>query len=785
MKIAKIIHKNLKLLSRSRGSIITTLIGPLLIIVLVGLAFGNITSYNINVGVYAPNYNDLTNSFVQKLEDQEFKIVKFPLQDLCINEIKKGTIHTCVFFPNNFDIGGNQSSTIEFYVDETNINVVSMVKEAVTKQVTSRMQELSEDLTEGILQKIDDVKVSAAEQTQMIATLIESGNAVSSGVSEVQSDLSDMDIDFNKNDLKLSTLDGLADDVYYDMEDIKDQGLDAVDRGLDLISAIRGLSPSPEISNELNDAEDDLEAMETSFNASSSMSSLLLQISNVSSLVSQLSTRLNTADATKNNIRDELTQIKQDIVKFQDDLQELQFTIDSMTGNVGDIKVQNAEGIVAPVKTLIKPVVAEKAPLHYMLPSLIVLVIMFISMLLAGTIVVMEKSSSAYFRNFVTPTGELTFLYGIFFTNLIVVSAQMLLVLLASLGVFKAAILSNFASIFLIVLLCISIYTVIGMIIGFLFNSQEIVSLGGISVGSLFLLMSNVIFPLEKMPSYMIKLAQYNPFILSESLLRKAMLFNTDIIYLMTDMFMLIFITIVLFIILFGISKFKTQLFLSGVHILKHGKKYATLDKEKLEELKKENIVEEKKSKKSKKEETVVEEPDYTEMDVPKKKGGFFRNLFKKTTMVFEEPKMLKEQVSEFVKKEDEKPKGKKKPEKKEKKKEEKKKPEKKEEKPKVKGFFEKIAAKKPKEESTNPLLSKLEPHQYFVLSSGNIVKSFKELVVMLKGMDDETFKYHVGKDKNDFYLWIKNVLKAEAVAKKIERIKDKKKMSAILKRFL
>jgi ABC-type multidrug transport system permease subunit len=815
MKIAKIIHKNLKLLMRSKGSVITTLIGPLVVIFLVGLAFGNITTTNINVGIYAPNYNELTDSFVDRLENQSFKIVKYPVQDLCINEIKKGTIHTCIFFPANFAVGGNQSSTIEFYVDETNVNVVSMVKEAVSKQVESRLQELSEDLTEDVLSKIDDVKNSAEEQIQLITQLIDDSNSINSEINDASEDISAMEIDFKKSDLT----DGL-DDLETDLDLLNDRGKGAVNDALDLVDDIQATdysaaADSSTITSLLNSAEDDFEDILDDFNESN-INAILTKIQNVSAKVSEINSKMNTADATKNNVRDNLVQVKQDISRLQDNLLELQRIVETMTGNVGNVQVTSASGIVAPVKTLVKPVVAEKAPLHYMLPSLIVLVIMFISMMLAGTLVVMEKTSSAFFRNFVTPTNDVIFLYGTFFTNLIVVGLQMILVLLASLGVFQAAILNNLGSILIVIFLSIGLYTIIGMIIGYLFHSQEMVSLGGISVGSLFLLMSNVIFPLEQMPEYMIKLARFNPFIISESLLRKAILFNTDIIYLINEIFLLFAMIVILFLILVGIEKVGKNIFLTGVHFLKH-KKYSTLDKDKLEELKKQSGIttSDDKDKKGKKkgdgpeiedrsQETPDEEPDYQEMDVPKKEN-FFSKFFKKSGKVFDDaPNMLKDEVEEFVKEEESK-KGVKKGTK-GKKEEQPKKPTlpkgkvgkavakavqkvapKKDgdAKEKVKKIINKIAGKPSEEEQNNPLLSKLEPHQYFVLSSGNIVKSYKELVQMLDSMDSETFQYHVGKDKNDFYLWIKNVLKAEDVAKKIEKTKDRKSMSKILKKFL
>ncbi|MFP4400411.1 MAG: ABC transporter permease [Candidatus Woesearchaeota archaeon] len=790
MKIAKIIQKNLKLLMRSKGSIITTLIGPLVIIFLVGLAFGNISSYNINVGVYSTEYNDLTDSFISKLENQSFKVVKYPLEDICINEIKKGTIHTCIFFPDDFDIGGNKSSTIEFYVDETNVNIVSMVKEAVTKQVQSRMQELSEDLTAGILQKIDDVKESAKEQTRVVTDLIDESSRVKGEIDSIQTDVNDLDLNFDKDSLQIGNLDDSAEDARTNIRTLNTRADSAVDLGEDLIDDIRALDHSADIESLLDSAEDDLSDLKSNINTSYStandkINDVLAKLANLSSSVNDMNTRFNSADATKYGIRDDLSKVKNDLVSFGTELASLQDQINTMGGNVDNVEVKNAQGIVAPIKVVVKPVVAEKAPLHYMLPSLVVLVIMFISMMLAGTMVIMEKTSSAYFRNFVTPTVDVTFLYGIFFTNLIVVGLQMFLVLSASMGVFGASIMNNIVAISIVVVLSIAIYTIIGMIIGHLFTTQEMVSLGGISVGSLFLLMSNVIFPIEKMPDYLLKLADYNPFNISEYLLRQVLLFNTEIVYLMDDIFTLVLMIVVLFLILVLVQKLGKMVFLTGVHFFKH-KKYSTIDKEKLEEIKNKGALADSgedgkdKSEKVKPIDDQTDDPD--NMESPDENTGFFRNLFKKTTHVFEEPKLLKDQIKEFEQEEfNEEDKGKSKSKKSKKSKSEKNDDADKNGK-KVKDIISRITGKKGE---TNPLLAKLEPHQYFVLSSGNIVKSYKDLVDMLDSMDDDTFNYHVGKDKNDFYLWIKNVLKVDEIADKIEKVQDRKQMLKILKKYI
>ena len=60
----EIIKKDFKLLVRSKSSALVVLLGPLLIIFLVGLAFNTSSMYNLKVSVYSESYSDLTNSVI-------------------------------------------------------------------------------------------------------------------------------------------------------------------------------------------------------------------------------------------------------------------------------------------------------------------------------------------------------------------------------------------------------------------------------------------------------------------------------------------------------------------------------------------------------------------------------------------------------------------------------------------------------------------------------------------------------------------------------------------------
>ena len=75
-KLIEIIKKNLRLLIRSKSSALIVLLGPLLLILLISMAFNTTSLYDINIGTYSGSYSELSNSIIEKLNQDEFNVIK-------------------------------------------------------------------------------------------------------------------------------------------------------------------------------------------------------------------------------------------------------------------------------------------------------------------------------------------------------------------------------------------------------------------------------------------------------------------------------------------------------------------------------------------------------------------------------------------------------------------------------------------------------------------------------------------------------------------------------------
>lgn len=71
-----------------------------------------------------------------------------------------------------------------------------------------------------------------------------------------------------------------------------------------------------------------------------------------------------------------------------------------------------------------------------------------------------------------------------------------------------------------------------------------------------------------------------------------------------------------------------------------------------------------------------------------------------------------------------------------------------------------------------------------FYFHNGQTADSVKKLIKVLETLDEETFKYHCNKDKNDFYTWLSTGLNDAKAAAGIKAVKTRKSMLVKLKQL-
>lgn len=88
---------------------------------------------------------------------------------------------------------------------------------------------------------------------------------------------------------------------------------------------------------------------------------------------------------------------------------------------------------------------------------------------------------------------------------------------------------------------------------------------------------------------------------------------------------------------------------------------------------------------------------------------------------------------------------------------------------------------KKMTKECAESFLRDVAPEQCFWVNNGPIIGNLSSLPKALKEISKETFLHHVNKDKNDFTVWINDVIGDKALAGELLKVKSK---DALLKKI-
>jgi ABC-type multidrug transport system permease subunit len=276
-------------------------------------------------------------------------------------------------------------------------------------------------------------------------------------------------------------------------------------------------------------------------------SALSVPADNVSSVIKDLEDIKDEFDANNSGLGediDDVLEILESIEEESDmaveglaDISEQQDSVilklNNATSNLNSIivtlnsyKSVGADDIVSPIETRIEAITVDSNNRDYIVPIILSLIALFGAILLSSTIVLREKKTKAFFRNFMAPTKNFTFVLSIYLTCLIIVFIQFLFIFVGIEYILKIDIVPILGPLALILLVALSSFIAIGMFIGYLFMSEETVIFSSMIVAALLMFFSNIILPLENISHELVRFLEFNPLVVANLALKKIILFN-------------------------------------------------------------------------------------------------------------------------------------------------------------------------------------------------------------------------------------------------------------------
>jgi ABC-2 type transport system permease protein len=477
VKLYFILAKNFKLILRSKRSAILFLVGPLLIVFLLGLAFNTSNLYDMNVAVYSESYSTISEDIVGNLSDSQYNVEKMNSEAECLDAVKFHNFHVCLVFPSNMILDNSANNIITIHVDNSRLNIANLISSQISSKVFVSAEELSEDMVSSILTVLDTVNTEVATSQATITNLQSLNSEAASSATSASSDLGGIDLTYSTVDTTL------------------------VDTEITQIISQNNISQST-----FTNLEAEIDSLINSYNA--------------------LTSKISTASSAITTTTSGLTALQSSLTSGDEKISKVSTSLTNMDTNIDTIKITNVDNIVTPIKTSIEPISSSNNYLLYIIPSILVMIFMFVALLLSSSNIITEKQSLAYFRNFITPTYDFLFILGQFLSNMTILFVE-IIVVMATLYYFvpEPGVVSYiFAT--LVLLVASALFVSLGMLIGYMFNTKQTVVLGALSAGIVALFFSNTILPLETLSTVTRKVLMYNPFVLSAGLIKKILLFG-------------------------------------------------------------------------------------------------------------------------------------------------------------------------------------------------------------------------------------------------------------------
>ncbi|MBI4154182.1 ABC transporter permease [Candidatus Woesearchaeota archaeon] len=481
LKLWFVMLKNYKLMVRSKTSVLIFFFGPLLLMFLVGVGFNTSSLVGLTIATYSESYSPLSESLLANLSDSQFTVAKVTSQDECIESVKFESFQMCIIFPKDMAVDNSiEDNNIVLYVDNSRLNIANEITRLLSSKVELQAEEVSSGLVSDMLAAMGDVNAKALAGRSTV-------NALDSSQDNIQSRIGILVGNFDAVDFSYS--------------------------GLDTSGAL----------SEITDIEEDYNI------SSSAFDELKVAIGNLGTQYSALGKKLDDAKEKSKALQDDASAISGLVGSTKTSIVTTGSTFDEITAEVSRIKVTNVASIVSPITTTIKPLSLKRSYLIFTFPILLIILVMFVTLLMSSTGIMREKSSKAYFRNFITPTYDGLFMVGQYLTDLSIILLQLAIVLgLASVFIHEIS-WQVYIIVGSILLILATLFIFLGMAIGYLFNTQESVSVAAVSVSLIFLVFSNAILPIEALSGVLRKVVEYNPVVIAESILKRLLIFDTNV----------------------------------------------------------------------------------------------------------------------------------------------------------------------------------------------------------------------------------------------------------------
>lgn len=603
------IYKNFKLIFRNWSSLVLIIIAPLLLILLVGYSLSSDSLHDIKIGVAAPATLDLAE--FQKNITGAAQIIKYGQIESCLEDMALANTHICLEITGDMKPKGDELPTgeVKFYYDNTRMKMTlplmtqikdffGLTSEKISLISTQTIFDNLQNFVGYLNQRINDLEDSKKEAESIRQDLIERREQLVKvrgdfkpkylAVKAVQKDVHKYSSSLtNSTDALIDSLDQLKSAIQTAEQSASVvsnplSGLNAFNASLPNITLPNASLPNISLPNltlpnitipnitlprapknvtignyVLNISSSELENQIDSVKSKTVVTRN--EVSNVTRTFDDAVKQLDDIDAL---LEGEINRTDNYIVKINQSVKKMDAIIAEARGKLKEISrfdSSDAEKIVKPISQEFQQLKQGVKGVQLAFPILLTTVIVFISLLFANIITLLEIYNRAYTRNILAPVNDLLYTSGMALTNFIVVFFQICILLLVAQFKFNVDIAGHVWQILPIVIIMVFIFVFIGMIIAYLSGNIQTSILITTFVALAFFLLSDLLNTLEAMPILAAAVAKLNPVVVANAMFRKIIFFDVSLSGQISQLAVLLAYMAVAFIVLVLISKRKNK----------------------------------------------------------------------------------------------------------------------------------------------------------------------------------------------------------------------------------
>ncbi|RME31439.1 hypothetical protein D6789_02745, partial [Candidatus Woesearchaeota archaeon] len=484
----------------------------------------------------------------------------------CTERVRTGEIHSCVLFDPDFRVKQNGTNHVTFVVDNSRVNLVYQVIDALGKEFNLQSSAITRALTDDLLERLLLVQREVVAQIALADSVDADHAAVLSRLHESEDALKRVDLDIGFADLRevrsrVQTLSALVIEMDQAAEDAIQDTIDVIDDVKERCTAcsnatIAYLESEQEV---LENATEQLDALAAG--APTAVAEVGKIVDDAAQAMLKAKNRFDEVARASTDIQDALAMSGERLTLASLKLSQLRGTLRNINDALQKPLGLHSGSVSAPITTTIEPL-SEESQLTFTYPAILMLVIMFLGLMLSSSLIVKDKTSTAAFRNFTTATRDEYHVFLSFVTTFLVLFVQCLIVLVITWFFVDTSFFDNFGATLLILLLGITLFSFLGMIIGYLAGTQEASMLAALSVGTVLLFVSNLVLPIEQFAPIVQLIAGFNPYVLLSELLKQSVLFGLNPLEAMDQLGVVAGAIVLLFVLILVVQRsFKSRFF--------------------------------------------------------------------------------------------------------------------------------------------------------------------------------------------------------------------------------